>query len=565
MLVYDLEVYKHNWMLTWLDTETRKLHTIQDDKEMMEKFYNHYKDKIWIGYNSRRYDVYVVQAILCGFNAYNISKWIIEDGKQGWEYSNLLRKFPILNYDCSVGFRSLKELEAFMGNDIQETQVPFDIDRPLTKDELELVKKYNIHDVLQTFQVFVETKHEFESHIGLIEEFNLPIWMISKTKAQISAEILGATPVKRNDEFDLILPDNLELGKYEYIKDHFVNWSEDIKDYDEVQLKTDICGVPHVLAIGGIHGSRDKYFGEGHYILADVGSYYPTSMVKYNYLSRNVVNPKKFETILDERLSMKANKDPREFPRKIVLNSTFGASKDKYNKLYDPRQANNLCIVNQLFMVDLLEKLEGHCEVIQSNTDGILLKLYNKSDENKIIGICEKWGERTGFSMGYDKYNKVIQSNVNNYIMVAENGYLERKGVIVKNLNPLDNDLPIVNKAVVDYFVYNTPVTETIMASDELIDFQKITKISSKYEYGSHNGKILSEKVHRCFASLRATDGILYKKHKEKDTLDKTASTPEKCFIDNGDIVSKKIPSYLDRMWYVELAQRRCKEFIGDK
>lgn len=243
-------------------------------------------------------------------------------------------------------------------------------------------------------------------------------------------------------------------------------------------------------------------------------------------------------------------------------NSTFGASKDKYNKLYDPRQANNLCIANQLFMVDLLEKLEGHCEVIQSNTDGILLKLYNKSDENKIIGICEKWGGRTGFSMGYDKYNKVIQSNVNNYIMVAENGYLERKGAIVKNLNPLDNDLPIVNKAVVDYFVYNTPVTKTIMSSDELIDFQKITKISSKYEYGSHNGKVLSEKVHRCFASLRKGDGTLYKKHKEKDTLDKTASTPEKCFIDNGDINGKKIPSYLDKQFYIDLAKRRCREFV---
>lgn len=320
MLVYDLEVYKHNWMLTWLDTETRKIHTIHDDKSLMEKFYEHYRNEIFVGYNSRRYDVYVVQAILCGFNAYDVSKWIIEDGKQGWEYSNLLRKFPILNYDCSVGFRSLKELEAFMGNDIQETQVPFDIDRPLTKDELELVKKYNIHDVLQTFQVFIETKHEFESHVGLIQEFNLPIWMISKTKAQISAEILGATPVKRNDEFDLVLPNNLQLGKYEYIKDHFENWATNSKDYKDITYKTDICGVPHVFGVGGIHGSRDKYFGEGYYILADVGSYYPTSMVKYNYLSRNVVNPKKFETILDERLSMKANKDPREFPRKIVLN-----------------------------------------------------------------------------------------------------------------------------------------------------------------------------------------------------------------------------------------------------
>ena len=81
------------------------------------------------------------------------------------------------------------------------------------------------------------------------------------------------------------------------------------------------------------------------------------------------------------------SKDPRQQPRKIVLNSTFGASKDRYNKLYDPLQANNLCIANQLFIVDLLEKLEGKCELIQSNTDGILVKLYRKEDKDMMFAI----------------------------------------------------------------------------------------------------------------------------------------------------------------------------------
>lgn len=562
MLIYDFEVYKHNWMLSWLDTETRKMHTIYDDKEMMEKFYNYYKDRIWIGYGSRNYDIYIAKAILCGFNPYEMSEWIIEKKRKGFEFSKLLNKFPIMNYDCSVGFRSLKELEAFMGHDIQETSVPFNLDRPLTPSEIEQVKEYNLHDVYETFNVFIETKHEFESHIGLIKEFNLPYWMINKTKAQLSAEILGARHVERDDEFEIILPDNLELGKYDYIKEHFIDWGNNIQDYKNVKLKTDICEVPHVVAIGGLHGARDKYLGEGYYILADASSYYPFSMVNYNYLSRNVSNPNKFKTILKERLEMKANKDPRENPRKIVLNSTFGASKDKYNKLYDPRQANNLCIANQLFLIDLLEKLEGHCEIIQSNTDGILMKLYSKNDEENIMGICREWENRTKFTLGYDKYVKVIQSNVNNYIMVAEDGYLERKGAIVKNLNLLDNDLPIVNRAVVNYFAKGISPRDTIMESNKLIDFQKVTKISGKYEYGSHNGKILNEKVHRCFASLREDDGIVYKKHKQKDTLDKTASTPEKAFIDNSNILDKPIPSYLDRDWYISLAKRRIKEFV---
>jgi len=545
-----------------LDTDTQKIYTIHDDIEKMRGFYEHYKDQVWVGYNSRQYDIYIAKAILAGFNPFEISQWIIEKERQGWEFSKLLNKFPIMNYDCSVGFRSLKELEAFMGHDIQETSVPFDIDRPLTNHELKLVKKYNQHDVWETFNVFVETKDEFESHLGLIEEFKLQMYMINKTKVQLSAEILGANHHKRDDEFDIVFPKNLQLGKYQYIQEHFENWATNIQDYDNVKLKIDICGVPHVVAIGGLHGSRDKYFGDGYYILADAGSYYPVSMVKHNYLSRNVANPKKFEIILNERLNMKAKKDPREYPRKIVLNGTFGGSKDPFNKLYDPRQANGLCIANQLFLIDLLEKLEGHCEIIQSNTDGILLKLFHKDDENEIKKICQTWGDRTGFSMGYDHFKKIIQSNVNNYIFVEENGTLHRKGAITKELNILDNDLPIVNRAVVDYFVHNIPVEQTVMASNKLIDFQKITKISGKYEYGSHNGKILTEKVHRCFASNDPNDGTVYKKHKLKTTLDKTASTPEKAFIDNGDITEKEIPKKLDRQWYINLAKERIDKFV---
>ena len=583
MIFYDLEVFKEDWLISWLDTETKKMYTLHNDKERLEDFYEHYKDRVWVGYNSRRYDTYIVKAILAGFNPYDISQWMIEEGRHGWEYSRLLNRFPILNYDCAVGFRGLKELEAFMGHDIQETSVSFDIDRPLTHKELLEVKEYNRYDVSETFHVFIETKHEFESHLSLIDEFNLPPYMIGRTKAQISADILGANPVERDDEFEIILPDNLELGKYEYIRQHFLDWGESAVDeeaYKEVRLSTEVAGVPHVVAIGGLHGARRNYFGDGYYILADVTSYYPFSMVMYDYLSRNVSNPKLFETMLHERLEMKAAGDPRENPRKIVLNSTFGASKDKYNKLYDPRQANNLCIANQLFLIDLLEKLEGHCEIIQSNTDGILMKLYSKDDEDKIKGICKEWEDRTGFHMDYDKYTRVIQRDVNNYIMVAEDGYLERKGAVVKDLSPLDNDLPIVNKAVVDYFVYDIPVEETIMNANDLIDYQKITKISGKYDYGFHErpngdyhnikgnvyyGDVLSEKVIRCFASTNPNDGTIYKKHKDKDTLDKTASTPEQAFINNGDINGEKIPPHLDKQWYVELAQRRCKEFIGGK
>jgi len=44
--------------------------------------------------------------------------------------------------------------------------------------------------------------------------------------------------------------------------------------------------------------------------------------------------------------------------------------------------------------------------------------------------------------------------------------------------------------------------------------------------------------------------------------LDKVASTPERCFIDNTDITEKGIPQILDREWYIELAEQRIRDFV---
>ena len=60
-----------------------------------------------------------------------------------------------LNYDCQIDkLKSLKQLEGFMGNDIRETSVAFDIDRKLTEEELIEVEKYCTHDVEANIRSF---------------------------------------------------------------------------------------------------------------------------------------------------------------------------------------------------------------------------------------------------------------------------------------------------------------------------------------------------------------------------------------------------------------------------
>ena len=564
MLFYDFEVFKEDWLVVIIDTDKEIINEIVNDRSKLNEIYQANKNNIWIGYNSRRYDQYILKAILAGFNPKEINDFMIVEGKGGWEFSSLLNKFPIINFDIMTSMHSLKQLEGFMGNNIKETSVPFDIDRKLTDMELKEVLKYCRHDVEQTMEVFLNRKEEFESHIGLIKAFNLPISYISKTKAQLSAIILNAQKQQHDDEFEISIVKPLRLSKYNYIKEYYLNPIN--LDYDK-KLTTEIYDVKHILGFGGIHGAIDNYIDEGFYIMSDIASMYPSLMINHKMLSRNVAEPKKFEEIRDTRIKYKRAKNPLQAPLKIVINGTYGASKDKNNALYDPLMANNVCINGQLLIVDLLEKLEmafgNRLKLIQSNTDGILVKLEDPNDYDKYITICSEWEKRTGFELEHDKYCKVFQKDVNNYIIVDANGKYKSKGSYVKKLNKLDYDLPIVNKALVNYFLYNIPVEKTILECDELKEFQKIVKISSKYKHAVHNDEILHEKTFRVFASRIRSDGGIFKV--KINTREKIANTPNKCFILNDDINGASCPRALDKNWYIEVANKRIKDFKGEK
>ena len=563
MLFYDFEVFYDDWMVLIIDSSTKKEHIIINDEQRLIDFYNEHKNDIWVGYNSRHYDQYILKAIICGFSPQEINEWIIVKRRLGWEFFQDFWKIQLYNFDIMTNrFRSLKQLEGFMGHDIRETSVSFDTMRKLTDEEIEEVIKYCRHDVQETMYIFMENIHEFESQIELLKMFNLPLRHISKTKVQLSAMILEARQPKlpRDDEFNLSFPPTLQINKYKEVVEFYKNVRHYNSPYSEF-LEIDIAGVPHIFAWGGIHGARQNYYGEGNYLLIDVASYYPALMIEYGYVSRNVKDPAKFKEIRDTRLKYKADGDKREAPLKIVINGTYGAMKDKYNGLYDPLMANNVCIGGMTLLLDLIEKLEPHCEIIQSNTDGVLVKLYHENDYELIDDICYEWEQRTRMELEFEEYVKVIQKDVNNYILVDADGKYESKGAYVKKLNPLDNDLPIVNQAVVDYFVHGIDPEETIFNCDSLIDFQKIVKISNKYEYAKYKDRIMSESVFRVFASVDKNDGELMKVR--NGSASKIAYTPDRCFIVNEDVREMKVPSKLDYWWYLDLANKRINDFLG--
>ncbi|WP_220007236.1 DNA polymerase domain-containing protein [Bacillus velezensis] len=559
-IFYDFEVFKHNWMVVLIDYDTKKGKVIVDDVDELKRFYKMFKDDIWIGYNSRMYDQYILKGILLGMNPYYISSRIINDNVKGFNVVREGYKIPLNNFDITTGFHSLKQLEGFMGSRIKESSVPFDIARALTEKEIKEVVEYCIHDVKQTIEVFDNKKEEFESQLALIEAFDLEMSMFTKTKAQLSAFILGAEKQRnRGDEFELRFPNTLKIKKYK----HIVDWYRNPENLDyKKNLKVDVAGVPHIFAWGGLHGAIPKYKDEGIILCCDVASLYPSIMIEYDYISRNVKNPLKYTEIRDTRLELKRKKDPKQAPYKIVLNSTYGAMKDQYNPLYDPLMANNVCLAGQLLLLDLIEKIEPYCKLIQSNTDGLFMKVEKESDIDLIKEVAKEWETRTRLDLEWDVYEKIYQKDVNNYIIIDKEQKYKSKGAYVKKLNNLDYDLPIVNKAMIEYFTKDIPVEKTINECDQLREFQKISKVSNKYMYALYGEERLPEKVLRVFASNdEDAKGVF--KVKTEERIEKIGNTPPRCFINNDNVIDLKVPDYLDKEYYIEIAKKRINDYLG--
>lgn len=577
MWFVDTETFKYDWLMVAINPIEKEEVVIVNDPRELKRFYERHKNEIWVGYNIAGYDQYIIKGLLLGFNPKEINDFIIVQKRKGWEFSTLFNKVPLVIYDTIPAIPvSLKVLEGFLGNSIHETSVPFDIDRKLTTEEITETIKYCRFDVYNTIDVFIRKKNEFDSQMALVKTFNLPLSYLGKTQAQLAAIILGAKKRSLKDEWAIRLPHTLNLGKYKRVGDWFLN--PENHQYD-CKLVTHICGLEHTIAWGGIHAGVSKYQYKckpDEVILdVDVDQLYPTLMIVYGLLSRGVSQPEKFKGILETSLRLKAEgkKKERE-PYKRICNITYGAEGDKFNPMYDPLHRNLVCVFGQVLIIDLLDKVENLIELLQSNTDGIFVKL-KRSDVPEFKRRVEEWEKRTGLRMSYDEFNAMYAKDVNNYIAVREDGSYHAKGAYVKELSELDYDLPIVNEAVKNYFLFGTPVEDTVNNCKELIKFQKIVKLSAKYEWVEHEhrftgNEVFDNKAYRVFASLDSDDRRLLKcKRIEKDNRliikrDKFGNTPDSCFICNDDIKGARVPLKLDYQYYIDLANKRVSDFTGD-
>ena len=292
------------------------------------------------------------------------------------------------------------------------------------------------------------------------------------------------------------------------------------------------------------------------------------------YTSRSIPDPQIYEDMLEKRMKAKKSGDTATANAlKLVANTTYGATLNKHNDLFDPLMGRSVCITGQLFLLELANHLREDCktlEVVQLNTDGIMVS-FDDSEYNKVLEITKEWEQRTGFELEEDEIKAIFQKDVNGYIEIPYKGKPKIKGgYLVRGIAPagafnINNNMTIVAKAIVEYFVKNIPVEQTINNCNDIFEFQIIAKAGAKYKEAYHlvdGEKIPVQKVNRIYATADERYGKIYKVKAENDMTAKIESLPEHCIIDNDN---KLTIDKVDKTFYIELAKKRINDYLGIK
>lgn len=289
---FDFEVYPNYWFVVFKDAGDKPF-LIDSQEDLRELFKK--GGRIFVGYNNYNYDNKVFSKLMLNkvmkpAAVYELSNKLVNgDNVRVSSY-----KLDQVSLDTTqeiggqkVGNRmlppSLKKLEYGLGENIQETPIPFD--EPLDEFSKPLAIKYCTHDVENTEKVFYQRKAYFEGKMDLIKEFKMtqnPLSYMRKTRASLSCIALGADPDKEiritREDFNYTRPKNIP----QFVLDYFDSLKYTIDEengvvknpepfmilWDDGELKRPLTDAEKksdeffknhyvvTLGGGGIHGAR---------------------------------------------------------------------------------------------------------------------------------------------------------------------------------------------------------------------------------------------------------------------------------------------------------------------
>lgn len=552
---------------------------------------------VMTGYNIKYYDLIIANAIYNSFSPQEVKivNDLIIDPSSAWSTKEHMRLQPFskrkLRGICYQDLMddnngSLKEKESILGLNILESSVDFNKEY-LTNDDKDQMTYYCKHDVYACMYFYNKVMRSYvKNKLTIANKFGIPereCYMC--TNANLVSKVLNATRTSFADaeKVEIELPSKIKQYCYENLPSKIVDKIRtDTKSFETRLFDNTISfgnGGIHSVYMNNIYVESDN---EWTLMNIDASSYYPSMLIQFECLSRTVKNPKVFKNIFDERIALKHKKnktqedEDAQLANKLVLNTTYGASGNKYLDLYDPYMCTKCCRIGQIFLAALANKLSTRVpglKVIQTNTDGILV-YFRRKDIDKVKSLQNEWSSISGINMEEDIVEKIWQRDVNNYVLVKEGGKIKRKGGWLSDtwykegsfdLSPLTAF--VCQKAVIDYLINGKDIVKSILDNKNFEDFVMTCKkgptyrgVVQRYSDGTEHELF---KCNRVYASKDKSLGMIYKYkiYNGNISYSKMPGIPDNCRLVNEDLSTymfDTIKSDLDYMFYIE----KCMDLL---
>jgi len=539
----DIEVFPEWWSIVF--RHKGKEYVFTSDNPDLDAIKKITDKSIITAYNAKGYDLKILYAILQGLpvnKIYELSMAIVANngnsddvGIRRFLKSTYWSKFKFIDLiDDMTG--SLKEHESNMGMEIIESSVPWG-KKNLTNEEIRKLLHYNKHDVKAQVRFFKRRiKGYLLPKIILAELFNIdPVQALKDTNANLAAKVLKAKklPDEMLKDRPYRLPKHIEEYVKKYVPEEIIETflTTGMDEINKKNIKIDDFENKGKLGKGGIHTIMRRFMRvtnkKHRLILIDVRSYYPNLMIWFDFVSRAVRNPEVVAKIYGNRVDAKLAKNKAlDKALKLVLNTIFGATGQKWNSLFDPNQAWSVTITGQLLLYALSKDLwlNANCKIVQANTDGILVAVKDE-DYDKVVELVTEWEDMTNLEMDYEEVEVFAQRDVNNYACKFTDGNTKVKGALCMQALTCDEtafevvtwnnwDMRITHEAVFRYLIYKEPIEETITNCTDLKMFTSTTKVGSTYlqVYQKITGVDTKvQKVNRVLAVKSSKLGLIYK------------------------------------------------------
>lgn len=405
--------------------------------------------------------------------------------------------------------------------------------------------------------IFLEREEYLETKFEIVKEFQLKPRSIMKTRSNLATEILQAKKMPKRPnillfEFDQYVPFS-ELPErlvhfYQSIKDRYKNTLEE--KLKQEKFKITLANLTHTFGVGGVHAAKEKYRGEGCFLLIDVNQFFPSIIQNNKLLSVGIKRPEIFDELYKKKVQTV------KLTYKILINAINGSMNNSYSALYDPQKFYSVTVNGQLIITHLIQVLESFFEeLVQTNTDGILIRI-NPVMENTIRELLELWCRQLHLQVSITKINKVWQKDVNNYVLQKEDGQLIRKGIFAKPTY-LANSTPVIYNGIFETVVNGIKPQTYIVdrfkngAIEEFFFIGKLQGDFTGLEQRTVNGYIKLNKTICGIATNNQKYGGVFQV--KGDLYSKLPGSPTSFLA--YDQATKKD---MDTEWYVEQIEKNC-------